>query len=69
MALGEQDFNDEFIEIIQSDDWEFPVVDETEYEVNMFSAGFVVLPIPAEVVKFWQELLDTQGDDGNFFNF
>ncbi len=69
MALGEQDFNDEFIEIIQSNDWEFPVVDETEYEVNMFSAGFVVLPIPAEVVKFWQELLDTQGDDGNFFNF
>lgn len=69
MALGEQDFNDEFIEIIQSNDWEFPVVDETEFEVNMFSAGFVVLPIPAEVVKFWQELLDTQGDDGNFFNF
>lgn len=68
MALGEQDFNDEFIEIIQSNDWEFPVVDETEYEVNMFSAGFVVLPIPAEVVKFWQELLDTQGDDGNFFS-
>ena len=69
MAIGERDFNDEFIEIIQSNDWDFPVVDETEYEVNMFSTGFVVLPIPAEVVKFWQELLDTQGDDGNFFNF
>ena len=55
--------------ILDAPDTYIGSVDETEYEVNMFSAGFVVLPIPAEVVKFWQELLDTQGDDGNFFNF
>jgi|TARA_Y100000114_G_C11721560_1_gene308746 hypothetical protein len=61
--------NDKFIDIIQSNDWDFPVViDEPMPEPDIFAQGFFILPIPQEVVRFWQELLDTQEDDGNFFN-
>jgi len=61
------DTNDKFIDIVLANDWDFPVVVDEQPMPDMFSTGFVVLPVPHEIILFWQELLDTQGDDGNFF--
>ena len=61
--------NEKFIDIIQANDWDFPVIVEEEYVAeDIFAGGFFVLPVPQEVIMFWQQLLDTQGDDGNFFS-
>ncbi|QDP59230.1 MAG: hypothetical protein Tp1124SUR1244132_17 [Prokaryotic dsDNA virus sp.] len=61
--------NDKFIDIILANDWDFPVeVHEDFIAEDIFAGGFMVLPVPQEVIIFWQQLLDTQGDDGNFFN-
>tara|TARA_R110002020_G_scaffold275776_1_gene490982 strand:+ start:1616 stop:1843 length:228 start_codon:yes stop_codon:yes gene_type:complete len=64
------DTNEKFIDIIQANDWGFPihvseeVVNESE---DYFRGGFYVLPIPQVVLKLWMELLDTPDEDnGNF---
>jgi hypothetical protein len=65
------DTNEQFIDIVQANDWGFPVtvfeevVDEKE---DFFRGGFYVLPIPQEVLKLWFDLLETPDEDnGNFF--
>ena len=63
------DTNEKFIDIVLANDWDFPVEVNEEYVAeDIFAGGFMVLPVPQEVILFWQQLLDTQGDDGNFFN-
>ena len=63
------DTNEKFIDIVLANDWDFPVEVNEEYVAeDIFTGGFMVLPVPQEVILFWQQLLDTQGDDGNFFS-
>jgi len=63
------DTNEKFIDIVLANDWDFPVEVHEEYVAeDIFAGGFMVLPVPQEVILFWQQLLDTQGDDGNFFS-
>lgn len=60
MALPDFDeTNEKFIDIIQANGFveEFPVVEE--FDVS----GFVVLPIPIDVLELWKDLLGGNGSD------
>lgn len=61
-----EDMNDKFIDIIQGNDWNFPLIIEDKTP-DIFATEFLVLPIPTEVFIFWQTLLDTdEGENGNY---
>lgn len=63
------DTNEKFIDIVQANDWTFPVTvfPEVEEEEDLFRGGFYVLPIPQTIIKLWLDLLDTPDEDnGNF---
>lgn len=59
------DINEKFIDIIQSNDFDFPIISEVQVTHYDFDSGFVVLPLPLDVLELWRELLE--GGNGNDF--
>ena len=55
------DTNEKFIDIIQANgfDSEFPEIEISEIDIS----GFVVLPIPIDVLELWKDLLGGNGID------
>ena len=55
------DTNEKFIDIIQANgfDIEFPEIEINEIDIS----GFVVLPIPIDVLELWKDLLGGNGID------
>lgn len=53
--------NEKFIDIIQANgfDREFPEIEINEIDIS----GFVVLPIPIDVLELWKDLLGGNGID------
>lgn len=53
------DTNEKFIDIIQANgfDSEFPEIEISEIDIS----GFVVLPIPIDVLELWKDLLGGNG--------
>jgi hypothetical protein len=78
MARNDNADNEQFINIVLNNFPDVPVfevqdiqedaLEAVELPDNMFDSGFVVLPMPLEVLHFWKQLLgndDDMFDNGN----
>lgn len=78
MARNDNADNEQFINIVLNNFPDVPVfevqdiqedtLEAVELPDNMFGEGFVVLPMPLEVLHFWKQLLgndDDMFDNGN----
>jgi len=74
MARNDNADNEQFINIVLANFPDVPVFEvqdiqedalgAVELPDNMFDSGFVVLPMPIEVLAFWKQLL---GNDDDMF--
>jgi len=68
MAKIPDDFesiNEQFVDIILANNFDVPFVQEVEVNTFDLNSGFVVLPLPIDVLELWRELLE--GGNGNDF--
>lgn len=71
MSLPEPDefenINEQFIEIILANDLDVPMIQDIEVKEYNLETGFVVLPLPLDILELWRELLEGgNGIDDNF---